>query len=505
MKLALQIAIVMLFSTVQASAQYFNKLYDFESSGDWGSTILPVGSNYFICGSGSSANGDQFIGGMLVDNNGNKLAEKIIIDKSGMRLESAGHVKRLSNGNYLANLVQIQNNATGLSFYGGFALLNPQFDTIFVKGYTDTTIHEEYIWGSDTMAGGNIILGAILQYEGQSYNTNRCLLIKTNGSGDLIWKRTYAVPNSNLGTEFASVETQPDGKLLVGATTRQLKWNGQVPYHLNSPWFLLLDTSGNILHEKYYPIRYGGGSFVCKDNNGGYYHWGVLDTLLTGNPLNIENHPHYFAHLNDSFEFEWLYDFGRPNAKVRIWSVEQIRDSGYIVYGHEAKVGIQLRGYMARFGKTGNMLWERTYTLDTLYAAYIADVYERPDGGFILTGMHKSGGGALHTQDLWVLGVDSLGCPAVQCQWPTAVESLPTLTSGVEIYPNPTKGTFVVRQPGTCHYSLYDLQGRLIESRMLDAQVNTIHLPANCTPGTYLVRCILNDGSAFTNRLIFEP
>ncbi|MCQ2284570.1 MAG: T9SS type A sorting domain-containing protein, partial [Bacteroidales bacterium] len=74
----------------------------------------------------------------------------------------------------------------------------------------------------------------------------------------------------------------------------------------------------------------------------------------------------------------------------------------------------------------------------------------------------------------------------------------------VEIYPNPAENTLFINfdnnQYNVSNIQLFDINGRLISSEQVEANVNSINV-SNLTSGCYFIR--LSDGrNAFTTKFI---
>ena len=494
--------LLLCFSTAQLVAQYFNLLYDFNSTADWGLKTVQTSNGYFIFGVASNANGTQAIMGLELDWNGNKILVKEIMKDPTARFElPRGSLKKLANGQFVAPIGNKGNNINGLFSNAGFFMLNAQMDTLLYKVYTDTNTHSEYFWNCDTMTAGDLIFAGSHYPRSQGPSTHKGHLAKTRANGDLIWKKYYDTPDGK-GGDFVTVQTQTDGKILVGGFSGYFKYSGLKYYHTSNPWMLLLDTSGNIVYQKFIPSRFAGGGAVRKDLNGGYLHWGVLDSFFTGNSLDEQNLPHYIAHLNDSFDIQWLHNFSRFTGKVHVNELKQLQDSGYLAFGEELDLVHGLRGWASRFNRSGILLWERNYELDSQYSAFITDASQRTDGGFILTGMHRTGGSQLFTQDAWVITIDSLGCPAIGCPWPTSIgDSKAKPVELLEVFPNPTAGYFSLKTSEAGWYFLYGLQGQVLDTRKVDPGITTIgsyHYP----PGCYIVKYLSVKGTIKSRRIL---
>jgi uncharacterized protein YjdB len=93
-------------------------------------------------------------------------------------------------------------------------------------------------------------------------------------------------------------------------------------------------------------------------------------------------------------------------------------------------------------------------------------------------------------------------CPMRGMNSTTGVET----TSGVNItlYPNPTKGTFIVSTPEAGTLAVYTLDGRAVIAYKVKAGTTDVDLPSDMTTGIYMCRFIGHEGSVVTVRMTYE-
>jgi hypothetical protein len=135
------------------------------------------------------------------------------------------------------------------------------------------------------------------------------LLVKTDLSGDVMWKRSYG---DSLSDVCNSVEIAPDGGFIVSGNTNCM-WH----VHVGNMWVFKTDPAGNLLWERKYDIALSDYIWSCvKTSDEGYVVTGMLGYTIggdlwlakigpeTGNQENqqhtvphhmIENHPNPFT------------------------------------------------------------------------------------------------------------------------------------------------------------------------------------------------------------------
>ena len=98
------------------------------------------------------------------------------------------------------------------------------------------------------------------------------LIIRTDSMGDTLWTHTYQIIDTQ-NVQVNSIIPLADGRIVVGAmSTYQVISGppGYLPYDPNTPWFLVLDSTGNIIKDTLYGTAYGGGGTIYKDLGSGY-------------------------------------------------------------------------------------------------------------------------------------------------------------------------------------------------------------------------------------------
>lgn len=412
-----------------------------------------------------------------------------------------------NNEGYISNVNTVRYFATPFQRYdAGYVKIDTAGNLLELKTYTDTSQNEEYFYHCDIATDGDILLAGqripFIFIGNPNYMSG--LILKLDSTGALQWSKTYRTPD-NKYTAIKSAEFLNNGNILAVGYNDRNAANGQYTYIKRSPLFMLLDSTGNILYQLYETNRYRGVGYIKPDVNGGYFYGGSLDTFITNNPANIQNQPQFIAHLDDSFRITWEHSFADINGKRGTYNFKQTRDSGYIVVGSSLKTNDTLLtgGWAARFNKHGQMLWEQTYYTDyTQGDCWLINAAEQDDGGFIFCGMARTQATIQYFQQVWLVRVDSMGCPSMQCQFPTKAEVLPPLAKGQElqVYPNPTTGQFTLRSSAAGVFSLYDLQGREVYRRTVAAGDTPLQLPPTITPGVYVGRL----GSEVI-RIVYQP
>ncbi|MBK6408809.1 MAG: hypothetical protein IPF78_03755 [Flavobacteriales bacterium] len=140
--------------------------------------------------------------------------------------------------------------------------------------------------------------------------------------------------------------------------------------------------------------------------------------------------------------------YGVPHYSTTLFAAKQFSNSDIILAGVSYSEGPQ-QGLLIRTTSDGDSLWMRNYFY---YDADVEegqgrffDVLPTADNGCIAAGVAYNPVNAPyppgHSQDTWVVKVDSMGCVVPGCDGITGItEQVTNLTSALHLYPNPVHG-----------------------------------------------------------------
>jgi len=172
-----------------------------------------------------------------------------------------------------------------------------------------------------TIDGGYIIVGSTYSFgagEGDVY------LIKTNGSGDTIWTRTYGGALYDYGS---SVDQTTDSGYIIAGGTESYGAGGRDFYLIKT------DQNGDTVWTRTYGGLYWDVCFsAAQTTDGGYIVTGYTNSYGAGNS------DVYLIKTNQTGNPIWTKTYGGVNNDVGC-SVVQTSDGGYVIGGYTDSYG----------------------------------------------------------------------------------------------------------------------------------------------------------------------
>jgi len=494
------------------SAQYFQALFDVDSTQDWAQDIFlnPDNSYFTIASSFNSRTLKWEFASMTIAPDGLSIVNKKILTTNYYYPFPGipGEVRKLPGGNYIVPLTLQNPNIDYANSNAGFMKINPIGDTIFIKSCFDTSVNFTALLCASLLGNTHVIAGGLIAGNTSDYSSG--LIVCADTFGDTIWTKSYLIDTGHQ-TMINTVEPIDNWRILVGATrdTRIFYPTTSETIDFNAPWFLVIDTNGNILKDTlwrytdYWEHLVGvEGGHLYKDKNGGYFHYGNKSDIVNYSNLSgsLHNCPEYFAHLDTDFRITWIdsFPFSDTFGERLIYKMLQTADSDYILAGAYVKdsvTGIGF-GWMAKIDKHGGILWQRTYLNDSDQPEYIEDVIEKPNHGLVFIGQSfNDTTPAWHNYlDVWLVGTDSLGCDVGGCEYPTGVRGVVSgeQEASFSVYPNPanTLINFQFSTPIDATIKITNIEGQILETVQVNsATMATLNI-ASFPPGMYVYQVV---------------
>jgi len=280
-------------------------------------------------------------------------------------------------------------------------------------------------------------------------------LIKTNASGDTLWTRTFGGATRPDGA-YSVQQTASGGYILAGFTQ---SYGPGTPTYANV-WLILTDGSGNPFWTRFYggnlhdggysgqqtldggfiiagyTESYGQGSqdvYLIKTNSNGDTLWtrtyggagsdegySVQQTRDTGyivagstNSYGAGNQDVYLIKTNANGDTLWTRTYGGAENDIGN-SVQQTQDGGYILTGQTRSFGRYYQVYLIKTNASGDTLWTRTFGGDSLDQG--SSVRQTQDGGYIIAGITDPPGGSRGDYDVYLIKTDGNGSSGIETE-----------------------------------------------------------------------------------------
>jgi len=232
---------------------------------------------------------------------------------------------------------------------------NSSGDTEWTKTYGDTFCQRGYSV-QQTSDGGYVVVGST----GPTETKCNVYLIKTNGSGNTLWTRTFG--DTLYQRRGYSVQQTTDGGYIISGYPQLIKTN----------------PSGDTLWTKEIS-NLGTADQVQQTTDGGY--------IITGTDYNDI----FLLKANSSGGIQWTKDFPSLDYWAGGYSVQQTTDGGYIIAGYTELYGTDEDDvYLIKTNSSGDTLWTKTFGGVADERGY--SVQQTSDGGYIVAGYTESYG-----------------------------------------------------------------------------------------------------------------
>ena len=253
---------------------------------------------------------------------------------------------------------------------------NKKWDKSF-EGEMEET--DKFAAVQQTVDDGYIIIGT----KGSNIDSQDVWLIKTDANGNRLWDRTFGGSSADGGR---SVQETSDGGYIITGHTASFGASG------GNLWLIKTDEQGNKLWDR----TFGGsssGHSVRQTTDGGY-----IITGLTGSDV-------WLIKTDAQGNKLWDRTFGGLGIDMGN-SVQQTPDGGYIITGYTKSFGAGDEDlWLIKTDAQGNKLWDRTFGGSGKDEG--CSVQRTSDSGYIITGYTKSFGAG--DEDLWLIKTDAQG------------------------------------------------------------------------------------------------
>jgi hypothetical protein len=376
------------------------------SENDWASSVQQTSDGGYIISGTTIVQGAGDYHAYLIktDASGNLVWDKIF--NEGRQLYS---VKQTKDGGYITVGYTISVGAGEYDFY--VVRTDGSGNPLWSKTYGGSA--KDYAYNVEQLNdGGFIISGATETFGAGKINM---YLIRTDGSGNLIWSKTYGGGGYEYGY---SLKLTKDGGYIIGGSTTLSFGTGANDFYL-----VKTDGSGNLIWSK----TYGGtkddtGRSVYQTSDGGYLFAGEATSFGAG------QYDAYLIKTDESGNLLWNKTYG-GTATEQAFAGQQTSDGGYFMGGVISSYGAGASDvYLIKTDGSGNLSWSKTY--GGTASDYIYSAQQTGDGGYVMAGVTMSfGAGA---SDIYLVKTDENGNSA-ECNTYDPVTTVATQTPTVRI------------------------------------------------------------------------
>ncbi|HLG35147.1 MAG TPA: T9SS type A sorting domain-containing protein [Bacteroidia bacterium] len=318
------------------------------------------------------------------------------------------------------------------------------------------------------------------------------IVVKTDTSGNIIWRKTYSTP---FDMHITGITESPAGGFILAAQTFNGDYNNGNNYN---PIMLKIDTSGTINWIKHFSTinyMFPNGPSVTATTDSNY---------IFSYPNYAQAPTHFKMNENGDTLWKRSIDIYQQEGYATQSTFSASDNYGGIVAIATVYDSTNFRqGAIYRLSGDGDLLWNRKFGT-SFNSVRVYSVKQTSDNGFIVTGGSWCcnhiwpNGGILPS--LYVIKFDSLGL-----LYPIGInEHAPTENALLSFpYPNPasTQTTFTVLVPPTnsngiagekgAAILLFDMRGAQLQKHALQTGLNTLTLDvSSLASGEYL--CVLS-------------
>ncbi len=280
----------------------------------------------------------------------------------------------------------------------------------------------------ETSDGGYMYLSGIPNFTGAGIGVR---IVKLNSNGSVSWTRDHVLPyftSSHLAWIKTFNVTSDGGYLLAGV--QSIDHTMDADY-----WVIKYDAAGNLQFNNHYGGTYFDILNDCNQtSDGGFILSGVTNSGVgrdKSSPLQGEiiegNYDYWIVKIDASGNFQWDMDFGGTGYDRGVTAI-QTTDGGYLIAGDSESdisgnktVGTDtyLSGnfWLIKLDAARNVQWQKNY--GGLGQDDLVKVIKAHEGGYMLAGVGRSGGGGststftdtspTGSSDFWVVKIDANG------------------------------------------------------------------------------------------------
>lgn len=239
--------------------------------------------------------------------------------------------------------------------------------TLWYKKFEFPTYLAFYDLTFDT--SGNIYICANSLINGSSTDVNM-VIIKTNGSGNVLWSKGYGGTSLEIGY---TIDYTTDNHIIVSGYTQSYAMvsAGATTYTLK------IDLNGNLIWNKYFEDNtYNQSNFVKEIYPSKYVSLGINCASGTCGSFSVFDESGTVL-CSNNFVYSNFTGFA---------SVTQYQDGGYLIAGYTATFSgpSNLHPFLMALDQNYNFLWAKKYTPPTVAVSEFISVDKTFDGNYMV-------------------------------------------------------------------------------------------------------------------------
>jgi len=414
---------------------FFNKRYDNFNSCDGAIGVDTFNNKYLSVGVACTSVTANALNLKMYDySNGTVYNSKTIIRKSQNLLPNAGKGIRINKDAYVICGTRVYKTDTSLAFQWKF---NKNLDSVCCKEYG--FLNQLNVLTALTIGEDNCIymVGFITD---KTFANVDMLLVKTDTSGNEIWKKKIGLPT--WSEEGFGISPCKNGDLLISG-------GRYVPNYTSAnqgPLITRIDTAGNVKWQKFFSsFAYSNGSFDVKELANG-------DIVFINSTARVVGAKHLrrfkFTKLDSLGNVIWDKVRGLESEGSDAYKFIQEPSGNYVLAALSSYTtnNTTVSGWAYKLDANGDSITSREYKIGALSQNYFRDLVRSPDNGYLFGGfiMPIPANGDIGTQDIWLLKTDSLLCEYQSCPISIiGVKEIDKSSYRILVYPNP--GSNVLR------------------------------------------------------------
>ena len=246
----------------------------------------------------------------------------------------------------------------------------------------------------NTKDGGYLTIGTIQNLDPVQFAKIYILKIDVNGNKE--WEESFGYEDEIANTIAVSAVSLEDGGFLIGGGLQDLEGS-------NSHLVIKIDSLGNYLWEKRFEAKCYISIYEMLDGN-----------YLLSTCKYIDNDRYtYLIKTDTSLNIIWEKTYAPVNFPTNLFTNPIMKeDGGFVASVNYLNDLDGVQPLILEFDSLGNIVWKKTYTIDSVGVCAFTDVHKTNDGGYIWSGYKDYA-----PQQGWLLKTDCEGntCSSIGC------------------------------------------------------------------------------------------